>query len=674
MAGRNFLFVPGPTNVPDRILRAMDRAMEDHRSSAFPALTAGLLRDLKNLFKTTTGQAFIFPATGTGGWEAALVNTLSPGDRVLAPRYGQFSHLWIDLAQRHGLRVDIIDVEWGEGAPVERIEEILSADTGHEVKGVLIVHNETATGVTSDLAAVRRALDAARHPALLYVDGVSSIGAIDFRMDEWQVDLAITGSQKGLMLPPGLGLVCASPKALAAREQAKCPRVFFDFGDMIKANATGYFPYTPAIPLLYGLRESLDMLFEEGLDDVFARHRRLADGVRAAVRAWGLKLCARAPKWHSDTVSAILVPDGFNAADVIDVAFRRYNLALGAGLARVAGKLYRIGHLGDLNELMLLGAIAGAEMAMRDVGIKITLGAGVAAAAEHYRSTAAPLPPRVAVAPADKEQARHNVIAGLLEHDWRARGQTVSVRINGIDTHYMYRDVVDVVEQAGHRLDVLLVPKVGVPADVYLVDALLTQIETARRISTPIGIDVLIETALGMANVEAIAQASPRLEAMHFGVADLAASLRARTVSIGGPNPDYPGDQWHAALSRMVTACRAYGLRPIDGPYGDFKDPEGFRAAARRAAALGYEGKWAIHPSQIALANEVFTPPAAEVERARRILDALDQAAREGRGAAQLDGRMIDAASARMAQNVVAMASAIAARGRGAPSLAATRV
>jgi alanine-glyoxylate transaminase / serine-glyoxylate transaminase / serine-pyruvate transaminase len=399
MAGRNFLFVPGPTNVPDRILRAMDRAMEDHRSSAFPALATRLLRDLTNVFKTTTGQAFIFPATGTGGWEAALVNTLSPGDRILAPRYGQFSHLWIDLAQRHGLRVDIIDVDWGEGAPVERIEEILTADTAHEVKGVLIVHNETATGVTSDIAAVRRALDAARHPALLYVDGVSSIGAIDFRMDEWQVDLAITGSQKGLMLPPGLGLVCASPKALAAREHAKCPRVFFDFGDMIKANATGYFPYTPALPLLYGLRESIDMLLEEGLDNVFARHRRLADGVRAAVRAWGLKLCARAPKWQSDTVSAILMPEGSNAADVIDVAFRRYNLALGAGLGRVAGKLYRIGHLGDLNELMLLGAIAGAEMAMRDVGLKITPGAGVAAAAEHYRGSAAPLPPRAAATP-----------------------------------------------------------------------------------------------------------------------------------------------------------------------------------------------------------------------------------------------------------------------------------
>ncbi len=278
-----------------------------------------------------------------------------------------------------------------------------------------------------------------------------------------------------------------------------------------------------------------------------------------------------------------------------------------------------------------------------------------------------------AVAPADKEQARKHVVAGLLEHDWKARGKTVSLRVNGIDTHYMYRDVVDVVEQAGHKLDVVLVPKVGVPADVYLVDALLTQIETARRIPHRVGIEVLIETALGMANVEAIAQASRRLEAMHFGVADFAASLHARTVSIGGLNPDYPGDQWHGALVRMVTACRAYGLRAIDGPYGDFKDPDGFRAAARRAAALGYEGKWAIHPSQIALANEVFTPLPAEVERARRILLALDEAARAGRGAAQLDGRMIDAASARMAQNIVDIAAAIAARAAGASALATTR-
>ncbi|HYL20462.1 MAG TPA: aminotransferase class V-fold PLP-dependent enzyme [Gemmatimonadales bacterium] len=392
MPGRNFLFVPGPTNVPERILRAMDRAMEDHRSSAFPELSAPLFRDLKKVFKTATGQAFIFPATGTGGWEAALVNTLSPGDRVLAPRYGQFSHIWIDLAQRHGIRVDILDVEWGEGAPADRIGEILSQDKEREIKGVLIVHNETATGVTSDIGAVRTAMDAARHPALLYVDGVSSIGSIDFRMDEWKVDLAITGSQKGLMLPAGLGIVCASPNALAARERARCPRVFFDFGDMLKANPSGYFPYTPSLPMLYGLRESLAIMFEEGLDNIFARHHRLAEGVRAAVRSWGLKLCARAPKWHSDTVSAIMVPEGSNGADVIDVAFRRYNLALGAGLARMAGKLFRIGHLGDLNELMVLGAIAGAEMAMRDVGIPVTLGSGVAAAAEYYRTTAAPLP------------------------------------------------------------------------------------------------------------------------------------------------------------------------------------------------------------------------------------------------------------------------------------------
>jgi len=256
--------------------------------------------------------------------------------------------------------------------------------------------------VTSDVGAVRQAIDAAGHPALLYVDGVSSVGSLDFRMDDWNVDLAITGSQKGLMLPAGLGIVCASPKALAAREQAKCPRVFFDFGDMIKANAAGYFPYTPSLPLLYGLRESLAMLSEEGLDNVFARHHRLAEGVRAAVRAWGLKLCAKAPKWYSDTVSAIMVPEGFNGADVIDVAFRRYDLALGAGLARMSGKLFRIGHLGDLNELMLLGAIAGAEMAMRDLGIKIEAGSGVAAAAEHYRSTAAPLAPRAA-APASPD-------------------------------------------------------------------------------------------------------------------------------------------------------------------------------------------------------------------------------------------------------------------------------
>ena len=267
-----------------------------------------------------------------------------------------------------------------------------------------------------------------------------------------------------------------------------------------------------------------------------------------------------------------------------------------------------------------------------------------------------------AVAPGDKEQARINVIQALLDLDWRGAGKTISVRINGLDTHYMYRDVVDLMEQAGDRLDTILIPKVGVPSDVYMVEAMVNQIEQGKGLETRVGLEALIETALGMANVEAIAAYGGRLEALHFGVADYAASNRARTVNIGGLNPDYPGDQWHFALSRMTVACRAYGLRAIDGPFGDFKDPDAYRAAARRAAALGIEGKWAIHPSQIELANEIFSPPEAEVDRARRILKELEIAAAEGRGAAAVDGKMIDAASARMAENVVRLAEAIAAR------------
>ncbi|XXK27827.1 HpcH/HpaI aldolase/citrate lyase family protein [Arenicellales bacterium nBUS_45] len=260
-----------------------------------------------------------------------------------------------------------------------------------------------------------------------------------------------------------------------------------------------------------------------------------------------------------------------------------------------------------------------------------------------------------AVAPDDKIAARSNIIQALNDIDWRGAGKTISIRINGLDTHYMYRDVVEIVEQAGEFLDTILIPKAGVPGDIYMVDAMVSQIETAVGLNHRIGLEALIETTLGMANVEAIATASDRLEAMHFGVADYAASCRARTTNIGGLNPDYPGDQWHDGLSRMLVACRAYGLRPVDGPFGDFNDPEGFRLAAGRAAALGYEGKWAIHPSQIDLANDVFSPPAAEVEKAKRILAALAEAAAKGLGAAQLDGRMIDAASARMAENVVAM-------------------
>ena len=391
MSGRHFLHVPGPTNVPDRILNAMHVAMQDHRSSAFPDLTLPLFDGLKKLFRTSGGTPFIFQATGTGAWEAVLVNTLSAGDRVLSSRFGQFSHLWIDLAQRHGLEVVVQQEPWGTGASPDRIHDALQADRAHSIKAVMVVQNETATGVTSDVAAIRRAIDAAGHPALLFVDGVSSIGCIDFRMDEWGVDGAITGSQKGLMLPAGLGLCCVSDKALEARKQARANnplrRCFFDFDDMLRTNKDGYFPYTPSLPMLYGLREALAMLFEEGLETVFARHHLLAAGVRAAIlEGWGLKLCARDPKWYSNTVSAVMVPDGFNGGDVIGRAFKRYNLSLGAGLSEVAGKLFRIGHLGDLNELMCLGAITGSEMAMRDIGIDVKPGSGAAAAEEYYRN------------------------------------------------------------------------------------------------------------------------------------------------------------------------------------------------------------------------------------------------------------------------------------------------
>jgi alanine-glyoxylate transaminase / serine-glyoxylate transaminase / serine-pyruvate transaminase len=389
-AGRNFLFVPGPTNVPDRVMRAMVIAMEDHRSPIFPELARACLNGLKPIFKTTTAATFIFPSSGTGCWEAALTNCLNPGDKVIASRFGQFSHLWIDMCQRLGYDVEILETPWGEGAPVERHLAALSADKQHKIKAVLVCQNETATGVTSDVAAVREALDSIRHPALLMVDSVSSLASIDFRMDEWGVDVCVSGSQKGLMLPAGLGVTCVSQKALEASKKATSKRCYFDYADMIQANASGYFPYTPALPMLHGLRESLAILAEEGLENVFRRHAYLAGGARAAVlEGWKLRLCAVAPKWYSDTVSAIMVPEGINGAEVIARAFNRYNLALGAGLSKVAGKLFRIGHLGDLNELMLLGAIAGAEMAMLDVGVKIEPGSGVAAAQKYWRSHSA---------------------------------------------------------------------------------------------------------------------------------------------------------------------------------------------------------------------------------------------------------------------------------------------
>lgn len=391
MAGRNFLFVPGPTNVPDRVLRAMVVSMEDHRSSKFPELGKLCLQGLKPVFKTAQGTCFIFPSSGTGCWEVALTNTLSPGDKVLASRFGQFGHLWIEMCQRLGLDVEVVEAEWGTGIPVEQYADILKQDTHKTIKAVLATHNETSTGVTSDIAAVRRALDDASHPALLMVDCVSSLGSIDFRFDEWGVDMAVAGSQKGLMMPAGLGILCASRKALDLRGQAKLKRAYFDLGDMLAHNANGYFPYTPALSLLHGLKEALALIEEEGLDNIIARHHYLAEGCRAAImQGWRLELCAKEPKWYSDSVSAIMVPEGINGAEIIARAYRRYNVALGAGLAQMAGKLFRIGHLGDMNEVHLSAGIAGAEMAMLDVGVKVDLGSGVAAASAYWRANQPP--------------------------------------------------------------------------------------------------------------------------------------------------------------------------------------------------------------------------------------------------------------------------------------------
>ena len=394
MPGAKSLFVPGPTNVPESIRRAMDVPMEDHRAPDLPNFTLPLFADLKKVFKTETGKVFLFPASGTGGWEAALTNTLNVGDKVLASRFGHFSHLWIDMCTRLGLQVELVDCEWGTGVPTEKFQKILSADINHEIKAVLATQNETTTGVQSDIAATRRAMDAANHPALLYVDGVSSIGSVDFRMDEWGVDIAVSGSQKGFMLPAGLCIMAASERAILRSETDTMHRCYFDFKDMIATNATGYFPYTPPMTLLRGLRVAVDRLLDEGLDNVFARHNFLAEGVRRAVTAWGLDLCAKSPEWYSDTVTAIMVPEGKDANAVINHAYNRYGLSLGAGLSVVAGKVFRIGHLGDLNELMLMSAISGAEMAMRDVGIEVVLGSGVAAAQEFYRQNA----PKLAIA------------------------------------------------------------------------------------------------------------------------------------------------------------------------------------------------------------------------------------------------------------------------------------
>ncbi|MEL7347641.1 MAG: aminotransferase class V-fold PLP-dependent enzyme [Pseudomonadota bacterium] len=387
--GINHLYIPGPTNIPERVRRAMNVPMQDMRAPDFPELTLPLFEGLKRVFQTEAGRVFMFPGSGTGAWESAISNTLNAGDKVLMSRFGQFSHLWVDMCQRFGLDVQVCEVEWGEGVPVEEYARILEADTAHEIKAVFVTQNETATGVTSDVPGVRAALDACNHPALLMVDGVSSIASIDFRMEEWGVDCAVAGSQKGFMLPAGLGLLGVSEKALAANKSATLPRCYFSFEDMIRVNDDGYFPYTPPTQLFHGLTEAIALIEEEGLENIFHRHYRLAEGVRRAVDAWGLRLCAAAPKWHSDTVSAILVPENIDARDVISAGYRKYNISFGSGLSKVAGKVFRIGHLGDLNEGMCLSAIGLAEMSLRDAGYAVELGSGTAAAQAWYLDSAA---------------------------------------------------------------------------------------------------------------------------------------------------------------------------------------------------------------------------------------------------------------------------------------------
>jgi alanine-glyoxylate transaminase/serine-glyoxylate transaminase/serine-pyruvate transaminase len=383
------LFIPGPTNIPDAVRMSMNVPMIDMRSGEFPKLTMPIFEDLKKVFKMKDGRVFIFPSSGTGAWESAITNTLQVGDKVLMSRFGQFSLLWVDMAERLGLKVELCDEEWGTGVPVEKYAEILAKDKNHEIKAVFATHNETATGVTSDIAGVRKALDDAKHPALLMVDGVSSVGSLDMRMGEWGVDCCVSGSQKGFMLPTGLGILAVSQKALDANKQAgRMNSCFLAWEDHIKTNDLGYFPYTPATQLLQGLRCSLDLIFAEGLDNVFARHHRLANGVRAAVDAWGLKLCAKEAKWHSDTVSAILAPEGIDSAQIVKTAYYRYNTSLGVGLNKVAGRVFRIGHLGALDEFMIGGVLFAVEMTLKDCGVPVKFGSGTGAAAEYFNKTA----------------------------------------------------------------------------------------------------------------------------------------------------------------------------------------------------------------------------------------------------------------------------------------------
>src|SRR5688500_3257044 len=371
-AGRHFPQIPGPTNVPDRVLRAIDFPTIDHRGPDFAILGKEVLANLKRVFKTTRCEVVIYPASGTGAWEAALVNTLSPGDRVLMVETGHFATLWQKMATKLGLEVDYLPGDWRHGADPEAIEKRLRADGEKRLKAVCVVHNETSTGVASRIAEARKAIDAAKHPALLMVDTISSLASIDYRQDEWGVDVTVAGSQKGLMLPPGLSFNCISQKALAASKSAKLPRSYWAWDEMLANGKGGYFPYTPATNLLYGLREALAMLLdEEGLDAVFARHQRHAEATRRAVRAWGLEVLALDPREFSGSLTAVLLPAGHAADRVRALILEAFDMSLGTGLGKLGGKIFRIGHLGDFNDLTLMGTLAGVEMGLALAGVPV---------------------------------------------------------------------------------------------------------------------------------------------------------------------------------------------------------------------------------------------------------------------------------------------------------------
>jgi alanine-glyoxylate transaminase / serine-glyoxylate transaminase / serine-pyruvate transaminase len=380
--GRHFLHVPGPSNVPDRVLAAMGHPVIDHRSQEFFDLVKHITAGMARIFGTK-GPVAIFPSSGTGAWETALLNALSPGDKVLAFESGHFANLWRVMAERHGLRVDFIPGDWRHPVDPAEIERRLAADTGHEIKAVTIVHSETSTGILSDVPAVRKAMDRAKHPALLMVDAISSLGVHDYRHDDWGVDVTICGSQKGLMLPPGLGYNAISQKALAAHKAAKLPRAYFEWQPMVDANGTGSYPYTPAISLFMASKESIAMMEEEGLDNIIARHERMAEATLRAVRAWGLDVLCRDPKAYANALTAIVVPEGVDADQVRATILDLYDVSLGAGLGKVAGKVFRIGHLGWMNELMLLGGIAGVELGLAAAGVKHKSG-GVQAAMDYF--------------------------------------------------------------------------------------------------------------------------------------------------------------------------------------------------------------------------------------------------------------------------------------------------